>query len=172
MLDNQNALTLTNKAIVESKKVFLGKIKPELMNSKKRKLKQISGGEMSKNIVEYFMHEEELQQYYEEDENSKHKSIKIKVGKGKIKHDLYTFLCVKEMTQTLDLKKEVILTMLNQLEKLGPEKSFFKLEGTLPNSIGIRFHNSSPEQMAEENDLIREFLDISKVTNGVYRCTL
>jgi len=48
----------------------------------------------------------------------------------------------------LDLKKEVVLTMLNSLEKLTPEKKFFKLEGILPEKIGLRFHSKTPDQMA------------------------
>jgi hypothetical protein len=49
------------------------------------------------------------------------------------------FLNTKETQTLLDLKKEVILTMLNALEKLE-SKSFFKLESLLPASMGIRFH--------------------------------
>lgn len=51
----------------------------------------------------------------------------------------------------LDLKKEVVLTMLNSLEKTTDDKKFFKLEGVLPEKIGLRFHNKRPEEMAQEN---------------------
>jgi len=62
----------------------------------------------------------------------------------------------------LDLKKEVVLTMLNSLEKLSPEKKFFKLEGILPERIGLRFHRKTPEEMAEENSFIKKFLEIAR----------
>jgi hypothetical protein len=39
---------------------------------------------------------------------------------------------------TLDLKKEIVMTMLNQLEKV--KDGFFKVDSILPASIGIRFH--------------------------------
>ena len=61
---------------------------------------------------------------------------------------LYVFLNTKEVTDLLDLKKEVVLTMLNSLEKLGNERSFFKLESMLPASVGVRFHKSTPEELA------------------------
>ena len=45
LLDNSNALKLANKVIIESKKTFLSKMNPDLVKSKKRKLKLISGNE-------------------------------------------------------------------------------------------------------------------------------
>ena len=42
LLDNYNALKLTNKIIVESKRQLLKVVKPELVPSKKRKLKSPS----------------------------------------------------------------------------------------------------------------------------------
>jgi ATP-dependent DNA helicase Q4 len=46
LLDNYNALKLTNKVIVEAKKQLIRIIKPELcVPTKKRKLKQVSGNE-------------------------------------------------------------------------------------------------------------------------------
>jgi len=72
----------------------------------------------------------------------------------------------------LDLKKEVILTMLNSLEKLENEKSFFKLESMLPASIGMRFHKSKPAEMAKKFDFIKTYLELSKEYQGVYRCSL
>jgi len=58
--------------------------------------------------------------------------------------------------------------MLNSLEKLSPEKRFFKLEGILPEKIGIRFHTMKPEEMAKQNDFIRHFLELAKDHQGVY----
>jgi hypothetical protein len=43
LLDSSNALKLTNKVIIEAKKTFLSKIKPEMVKSKKRKLNLMSG---------------------------------------------------------------------------------------------------------------------------------
>lgn len=68
----------------------------------------------------------------------------------------------------LDLKREVVLTMLNSLEKLPEEKRFMKLEGVLPEKIGVRFHALRPEEMAEKNDFIRKYLSIAKEYSGVY----
>ena len=58
---------------------------------------------------------------------------------------MHLFLDAKEHTTVLDLKREVIMTMLNSLEKLKDEgKRFFKFEGILPTFIGMRFHRSKP----------------------------
>ncbi len=55
------------------------------------------------------------------------------------------FIDVKENTSGLDLKREVIMTMLNSLEKIKDEtRRFFKFEGILPASIGMRFYRSNP----------------------------
>jgi len=54
----------------------------------------------------------------------------------------------KELTTVLDLKREVIMTMLNSLEKLQENKRFFKFEGILPSSIGLRFHKTSHADLA------------------------
>ena len=43
---------------------------------------------------------------------------------------MYICLDTKEMVNMLDLKKEVILTMLNQLEQV--EGKFFRVESILP----------------------------------------
>lgn len=43
LLDQSNALKLTNKVIIEAKKTFISKIMPDLVKSKKRKLNLISG---------------------------------------------------------------------------------------------------------------------------------
>ena len=51
---------------------------------------------------------------------------------------MYVAIDTKELTNMLDLKKEVVMTMLNQLEKV--EGSFFRVDSILPASIGMRFH--------------------------------
>ena len=56
LLDNHNAIKLTNRVINEAKKVFLSKINPDLIKSKKRKLNLISSNknEEEKGIIESF----------------------------------------------------------------------------------------------------------------------
>jgi hypothetical protein len=82
------------------------------------------------------------------------------------------FLDVKETLSMLDLKREVVLTMLNSLEKVPEHKRFFKLEGVLPEKIGLRFHMIKPEEMAEKNEFIRKFLEIAKEHQGVFNVSL
>ena len=83
---------------------------------------------------------------------------------------MYVFLDVKQTCKQLDLKKEVILTMLNCLEKLP--NSFFKLEGILPEKIGIRFHASSPDHLAGKNEFIAKFLEHAKSHGGVWGASI
>lgn len=75
---------------------------------------------------------------------------------------MYLFLDVKETLAMLDLKKEVVLTMLNSLEKTCESKRFFRLEGVLPSYIGMRFHKSKPEEMAESNNFIKVYMENAK----------
>lgn len=64
------------------------------------------------------------------------------------------------------------MTMLNSLEKLPQEKRFFRFEGILPSSIGIRFHRSKPQDVAAMNPFINVYLDLAKEHQGVYRCSM
>ena len=80
------------------------------------------------------------------------------------------FMDAKEITQTLDLKREVVMTMLNSLEKLNEERRFFRFEGILPSSIGVRFHKSKPHELAETNEFIKTFMSLAKEHQGVHRC--
>jgi hypothetical protein len=84
---------------------------------------------------------------------------------------MYLFLDAKETTANLDLKREVVMTMLNSLEKLDGEKKFFRFEGVLPSSIGIRFHKSKPQNLADSSDFIAAFLTLAKEHQGVHRCS-
>jgi hypothetical protein len=59
---------------------------------------------------------------------------------------MYVAIDTKELTNMLDLKKEVVMTMLNQLEQV--EGSFFRVDSILPASIGLRFHKKSVEELA------------------------
>jgi hypothetical protein len=61
--------------------------------------------------MEEFEHENELNKFYNKGEN-KQKWIELENIK-QLKAPLYVFLNVKELCTSLDLTKEVILTMLN-----------------------------------------------------------
>jgi len=84
---------------------------------------------------------------------------------------MYLFLDAKDTTTSLDLKREVIMTMLNSLERLGETKKFFRFEGVLPSSIGIRFHKAKPEEISESNEFIATFMSLAKEHQGVHRCS-
>lgn len=58
----------------------------------------------------------------------------------------YVTINTKEITAKLDLKKEVVLTMLNQLEKV--ENSFFRVDSMLPAYVALRFHKAPLEELA------------------------
>lgn len=167
ILDTQNALKLTNKIIVEFKKTLLKLTHPSVGLSKKRKIKQISNddedGPKFDKIIEEFEHEELLKKFYQKEEvDGTLKIIPSQVDEVENPDKLYVFLNVKETMSMLDLKREVILTMLNSLEKLPEHKRFMKLEGVLPERVGIRFHSHSPDEMAKTNDFIKKFMTIAK----------
>ncbi len=83
---------------------------------------------------------------------------------------MHLFIDAKDMTTVLDLKKEVIMTMLNSLEKLAEDKGkFFKFEGILPASIGVRFHKSKPQEATDP--FLQTYLTLAKEHQGVYRCS-
>ena len=134
---------------MESKRQLLKVVKPEMVPSKKRKAKSISGGggdDHEEKLIDDFEHEDELKLFYTRGVEMKDRKIKFDQFKqfaGKIE-GMYLFLDAKETTANLDLKREVVMTMLNSLERLDGEKKFFRFEGVLPSSIGIRFHKSKP----------------------------
>jgi hypothetical protein len=72
----------------------------------------------------------------------------------------------------LDLKREVVMTMLNSLEKLPEGKRFFRFEGVLPSSIGVRFHRNKHQDVAEMEPFIEAYMRLAKEHQGVYRCSL
>lgn len=83
------------------------------------------------------------------------------------------FICLdtKELCNLLDLKKEVILTMLNQLEQVPGR--FFKVESILPAFVTLRFHTKSLEELAETDRFFNVFSSLAgKPHQGVYRCSL
>lgn len=82
LLDNYNALKLTNKIIVESKRQLLKIVKPELVPSKKRKAKSISGGggggeDHEQRLIDDFEHEDELKLFYTRGVELKDRKIKF-----------------------------------------------------------------------------------------------
>lgn len=112
LLDNQSALLLTNKVVVEAKKQFYKLLKGEdTEQSKKRKRKQFEKGadnsdeEQEEMVMQEFEHESQIRDLYEQ------KFIDLKEQLGEQK--LYVSLNVKSVLFQLDLKKEVVLTMLN-----------------------------------------------------------
>lgn len=60
---------------------------------------------------------------------------------------LYVSLDVKSLLRDLDLKKEVVLTMLNQMEKLQEGKNFFRVDSILPIGVQLRFHSKPLEEL-------------------------
>jgi hypothetical protein len=71
-------LKLTNKIIVESKRQLLKIVKPELVPSKKRKAKSISGGEdQEQRLIDDFEHEDELKLFYTRGVELKDRKIKF-----------------------------------------------------------------------------------------------
>jgi hypothetical protein len=50
--------------------------------------------------------------------------------------------------------------------------SFFKLESILPYSISLRFHKSSPAEMALREPTVAAILAIAKEFKGCYNCSL
>lgn len=91
-------------------------------NSKKRKRAEFEEDEQvnicSKSaIIEQFEYEGDLEEYYTGD--GQQKRIKLEeLEEFGSDEPLYVCLDTKEMMNMLDLKKEVILTMLNQLEQV------------------------------------------------------
>ena len=80
LLDNYNALKLTNKIIVDSKRQLLKVVKPELVPSKKRKAKSISGGgaeDYEQRLIDDFEHEDELKLFYTRGVEMKDRKIKF-----------------------------------------------------------------------------------------------
>lgn len=99
-------------------------------------------------LIDVFQHEDLLQQFYQPTETGK-TSIVIDQVEEMDEKPLYVALDCKEMTSQLDLRKEVIMTMLNQLEQV--DGAFFRVDSVLPNSIGIRFHARSLEDLVDEH---------------------
>ena len=97
ILDQQNAVRLTNKIIVEFKKVLLSLTHPGMATSKKRKIKSISNeGEEKKRLIEHFDHEELIKHHYEKDEHGLTRIDPKQVEEVENPDKFYLFLNVKE----------------------------------------------------------------------------
>jgi len=185
LLDNYNALKLTNKIIVEAKRALTRLVAPELALSKKRKISKITkkDDDYVHKLIDEFEHEETFSKYYVKVESGGEGGQVILLDQFEELEDrsLYLFLDAKEINTVLDLKREVVMTMLNSLEKLPIGKKFFYFQGVLPSSVGIRFHKSKPAEMAEkiamgrlgkfmnENTLLnQEFIKDSKLNVSQY----
>jgi len=167
LLDSQSGFRLTNRVIAHAKRELYKVIKPDSVASKKRKRKVADDDEVDPEdyqaLMDLFENEEDLKPYYND--------------KGRIRLDevpevqassMYIALECKELLTLLDLKKEVVMTMLNQLEQV--EGSFFRVDSILPASIGIRFHKQTLEELAVTDKFFRCVLSLSpKAHQGVYR---
>lgn len=94
-------------------------------------------------------------------------------------HKLFVAIGVKGLLTALDLKKEVVSTMLNQLEKLKGEKKFMRVDSILPVGVTLRFYKKQLDELAErEAGLPRSsqiytcFQKLATSRDGVYRCDL
>jgi len=84
---------------------------------------------------------------------------------------MYICLDTKELVNLLDLKKEVILTMLNQLEQVNGK--FFRVESILPAEVSLRFHNKPLEELAETDRFFQVFKSLTSTPHqGCYRASL
>jgi len=167
LLDSQSGFRLTNRVIAQAKRELYKVIKPDSVASKKRKRKIADDEEADPEdyqaLLDLFENEEDLKPYYND--------------KGRIRLDevpevqasfIYIALECKELLAILDLKQEVVMTMLNQLEQV--KGSFFRVDSILHASIGIRFHKQTLEELAVTDNFFRCVLSLNpKAHQGVYR---
>ena len=112
--------------------------------------------EIKPTIFEEFDQEPDIAEYYSGTGHAKQIKLEdIAELEGK---PLYVCLDAKEMVNMLDLKKEVILTMLNQLEQV--EGRFFRVESILPAFVQLRFHKRTLEDLAETERFFKVFSSV------------
>lgn len=112
LLDNYNALKLTNKIVVEAKRELLRLVRPDLaaVKNKKRKIKQISKseedpeGDYVHKLIDEFENEEHLAEYYSAATPGAPPRIAVAPFEEK-EGPLYLFLDAKDTTTVLDLKR-------------------------------------------------------------------
>ena len=176
LLDHQSAVRLTNIVALEAKKVLYRALFPEEEVVKKRKRKHITkeesdeDSECHEQILEEFEHESKIKAHYEDENENGIKFIHLKDVEEIGDKKMYVALNVKELLKTLDLKKEVVLTMLNQMEKLPEGKAFFRIDSVLPSSVQMRFHSKSLEELAQGSEFYSAFLEHATSRQGIYRC--
>lgn len=83
-------------------------IKPEISLKKTKKRKQDDEDEMFENVVDVFEHENELKPYYNKEGKIRLDEIPEISG-----NPFYIAIDTKELVNSLDLKKEIVMTMLN-----------------------------------------------------------
>ena len=177
LLDSQSGYRLTNRVICQAKSDLLSLLKPEIVQ-KKPKSKKRSRADFEDDcdvpvdkpqIIEQFEKEADLEEFYVGD--GQNKSIVLDDIPMLEQKPMYICLDTKEMMNLLDLKKEVILTMLNQLEQV--EGRFFRVESILPAFVTIRFHNKPLEELAQVDKFFSVFAALTgKPHQGVYRASL
>ena len=154
LLDSQSGYRLTNRVICQAKSDLLAVVKPEIEQKKKSKKRKraefeaddnFDAGDIKQSIIEEFSKEADITEFYSGE--GPNKLIKLDEIPELENKPMYICLDTKEMVNLLDLKKEVILTMLNQLEQV--EGRFFRVESILPAEVSLRFHNKPLEELAE-----------------------
>lgn len=160
---------MTHKIISSCKRELLKTLRPDIGVKKSKKRKRASADdeenycENVENLIDVFDQEEHLESYYNNDGYIRIDEIP-ELGRG----SMYLAIDTKDLTNMLDLKKEVVMTMLNQLEQV--EGSFFRVDSILPASLGMRFHKKPIEVLAEESKIFKAILSLSpKSTQGVFR---
>jgi len=145
---------------------------PQKRAGKKRKLADLEAEDARvESLVEEFEHEEQLAPFYSDDGGDGQKRISLDDIPELEGKPFYITMDTKEVTAKLDLRKEVVLTMLNQLEQV--EGSFFRVDSILPAYVAVRFHKATPEELAETDRFFRAFAGlVGKPVQGVYRCSL
>ena len=137
---------------------------------KKRKLADVEAEDArAESLIEEFEHEEQLASFYSGDAGQKR--IRLDEIPELENKPFYVTMETKEVTAKLDLKKEVVLTMLNQLEQV--KGSFFRVDSILPAYVAVRFHKAAIEELAETDKFFGAFARLAgKPVQGVYRCPL
>ena len=166
LLDKENALNLSVKALNETKQTFLEIVAPDQVKKRrKRKQEELFNPEK----VFTFDYEKSMQEYYSKYEDG-FVGIKREDFGSEIRGDFHTFLPVKELSKEMDLKREVIMTMLHQLERT-PD-SYFSLEGTLPNLVSMRFHKEPPNVLQHSEKIVSAMLSVGRIYQGVHTASL
>ena len=109
LLDSQSCFRLTNRILSQAKRDLLKIVQPDFNQKKNKKRKKAdldNEEEFGENIIDIFEHESMLEEYY--DDQGKIRTDEVMDGLP-----FYISLPVKDVINNLDLKKEVVMTMLN-----------------------------------------------------------